>query len=235
MCFGQFGDDPFIAPIEGREHVIAVCRDANETAPLFAETWHSDWSFQSTPPSGTCLFGITIPPIGGDTWFADQHIALKLLPADLRAKLEGKQAIHSAAGAYAPDGFYGEEDKISDRSMNILPSDEARETHLHPIIRKHPETGEEGLFSCLGYIVGIEGLEQEEAVGLLREIYQYQGHEKTIYKHKWGMIVCSTERRYPASPSFGSRRADSLLVMRRETNQCLRTRLINHSVFPALA
>ena len=185
LCFGQFGDDPFIAPIEGREHVIAVCRDANETAPLFAETWHSDWSFQSTPPSGTCLFGITIPPNGGDTWFADQHIALKLLPADLRAKLEGKQAIHSAAGAYAPDGFYGEEDKISDRSMNILPSDEARETHLHPIIRKHPETGEEGLFSCLGYIVGIEGLEQEEAVGLLREIYQYQGHEKTIYKHKW--------------------------------------------------
>ena len=53
LCFGQFGDDPFIAPIEGREHVIAVCRDANETAPLFAETWHSDWSFQSTPPSGT--------------------------------------------------------------------------------------------------------------------------------------------------------------------------------------
>ena len=47
------------------------------------------------------------------------------------------------------------------------------------------ETGEEGLFSCLGYIVGIEGLEQEEAVGLLREIYQYQGHEKTIYKHRW--------------------------------------------------
>tara|TARA_B100000497_G_scaffold96407_1_gene108297 strand:- start:763 stop:1077 length:315 start_codon:yes stop_codon:yes gene_type:complete len=69
--------------------------------------------------------------------------------------------------------------------MNILPSDEARETYSHPIIRKHPETGEEGLFSCLGYIVGIEGLEQEEAVGLLREIYQYQGHEKTIYKHKW--------------------------------------------------
>ncbi len=185
LCFGQFGDDPFIAPIEGREHVIAVCRDAKETAPLFAETWHSDWSFQSTPPSATCLFGITIPPIGGDTWFADQHIALKLLPSELRKKLEGRKAIHSAAGAYAPDGFYGERDKTSDRSPNILPSDEARATHLHSLIRKHPETGEEGLFSCLGYIVGIEGMGQDEAAELLREIYQYQGHEKTIYKHKW--------------------------------------------------
>ena len=40
--FGHFGYDPFIAPIRGRKHVIAVQRDANEQAPLFAENWHSD-------------------------------------------------------------------------------------------------------------------------------------------------------------------------------------------------
>src|SRR3546814_2035855 len=45
--FGDFGDDPFIAPIPGRRHVIAVRRRADETAPLFAENWHSDWSFQA--------------------------------------------------------------------------------------------------------------------------------------------------------------------------------------------
>ena len=183
--FGEFGDDPFIAPIPDREHVIAVCRSANETAPLFAENWHSDWSFQTTPPAATCLFGIDIPPVGGDTWFADQHKALTLLPPELRSRLEGKLAIHSAAGAYAPDGSYGEDDKASDRSMEILPSDDARATHLHPLIRKHPETGEEGLFSCLGYIIGIDGMTPEEAIPLLREVYQYQGNEQTIYKHKW--------------------------------------------------
>lgn len=183
--FGQFGDDPFIAPIAGREHVIAVCRTADEKAPLFAENWHSDWSFQTTPPAATCLLGIDIPPVGGDTWFADQHIALKLLPSALRSKLTGLLAIHSAVGAYAPDGSYGEEDSVSDRSMDIRPSDEARETQLHPLIRKHPETGEEGLFSCLGYIVGIEGMDEGEALSLLREVYQYQGNESAIYKHKW--------------------------------------------------
>jgi taurine dioxygenase len=183
--FGPFGDDPFIAPIAGREHVIAVCRAADEKAPLFAENWHSDWSFQTTPPAATCLFGIDIPPIGGDTWFADQHIALTLLPPALRSKLEGLNAIHSAVGAYAPDGSYGEEDSVSDRSMDIRPSDEARETQLHPFIRKHPETGEEGLFSCLGYIVGIDGMDSVEALSLLREVYQYQGDEAAIYKHKW--------------------------------------------------
>ena len=48
--FGDFGEDPFIAPIPGREHIIAVKRMAQEQAPVFAESWHTDWSFQKTPP-----------------------------------------------------------------------------------------------------------------------------------------------------------------------------------------
>jgi taurine dioxygenase len=76
IAFGGFGDDPFIAPIAGRKHIIAVERRADETSPLFAENWHSDWSFQARPPAGTCLYGITIPPHGGDTLFANQHKAL---------------------------------------------------------------------------------------------------------------------------------------------------------------
>jgi len=99
-AFGGFGEDPFIAPIPGRTHVIAVQRRADETSPLFAENWHSDWSFQARPPAGTCLYGITIPPVGGDTLFANQHAALDALPAAMRAKLEGRMAIHSARRAY---------------------------------------------------------------------------------------------------------------------------------------
>lgn len=61
---GPVGEDPFIASIDGREHIIAVQRSAVESAPIFAEAWHSDWSFQRTPPAATCLYGITIPPRG---------------------------------------------------------------------------------------------------------------------------------------------------------------------------
>jgi taurine dioxygenase len=32
LCFRPFGADPYIAPIAGREHVIAVQRAADETA-----------------------------------------------------------------------------------------------------------------------------------------------------------------------------------------------------------
>lgn len=181
--FGGFGDDPFIKPIPGRQHVIAVRRRHDETAPLFAENWHSDWSFQARPPAGTCLLGITIPPVGGDTEFSNQHAALDAMPDALRAKIEGKQAIHSARAGYAPSGMYGANDK--NRSMDIVSGDEALETQLHPLIRKHPETGREGLFGCAGYIIGIDGMDDAEAIALIVELLHWQGREEFRYTHKW--------------------------------------------------
>ncbi len=185
LGFGPFGADPFIAPIPGREHIIAVHRAADETASIFAEAWHTDWSFQTNPPVGTCLFGITIPPTGGDTLFANQHKALDEMPSGLRERLEGKLAIHSASVAYGRGGIYGEGDRESERAMEILYSDAAEATHSHPIIRKHPETGREGLFGCLGYIRGIEGMEHDEAMVLLTDLYRWQGRPEFQYRHHW--------------------------------------------------
>lgn len=185
LYFGPFGEDPFIAPIPGRDHIIAVKREANETAPVFAESWHTDWSFQAAPPAGTCLFGITIPPAGGDTLFANQHLALEKMPDDLRAKLEGKIAIHSARVPYAKEGVYGDAD-CENRSMDIRASDEALTAeHRHPIIRKHPETGRDGIFGCVGYIVGIEEMSEADSMALLVELYMWQTREEFQYRHKW--------------------------------------------------
>lgn len=185
LYFGPFGEDPFIAPIPGREHIIAVKREADETSPVFAESWHTDWSFQETPPAGTCLYGMTIPPAGGDTLFANQHLALEQMPDALRAKLEGKIAVHSARVPYARQGVYGEADREK-RSMDIRTSDEALTAeHRHPIIRRHPETGREGIFGCIGYIVGVEGLSEMESMALLAELYQWQTREEFVYRHKW--------------------------------------------------
>lgn len=184
VAFGGFGEDPFIAPIPGRKHVIAVQRLAHETSPLFAENWHSDWSFLARPPAGTCLYGLKIPPVGGDTLFANQHLALERMPADMRARLEGRVAIHSARRAYAPDGAYGDADR-ADRSMDIRPSRDAEATQRHPLIRPHPETGRLGLFSCFGYIIGLEGVADEDAMPLLLDLYRWQSREEFQYRHTW--------------------------------------------------
>lgn len=211
LCFGPFGDDPFIAPIPGRDHIIAVKRAADETAPIFAEAWHTDWSFQENPPAGTCLFGITIPPTGGDTLFANQHAALDHMPEELRAKLDGKIAVHSAKRAYAKDGAYGTGDK--GRSMDIRPSDEADETFSHPIIRAHPETGREAIFGSIGYIMGFEGLDEMESMSLLAELYQWQTQHTFQYRHKWekDMLVMWDNRSVLHMATGGYKGHDRLL------------------------
>lgn len=183
--FGDFGEDPFVQPIPGREHIIAIQRNADETSSIFAEAWHTDWSFQSNPPAGTCLYGITIPESGGDTLFANQYIALEKMPSTLRARIEGLRAIHSAAGGYAPEGLYGKADEGSGRSMRVKASEAARDCLLHPLIKVHPESGRESLFGCLGYITGIESMEQAAASDLLLELHQWQTSQQFQYRHKW--------------------------------------------------
>ena len=189
LAMGGFGVDPFFAPIEGRQHIAAVKREAHETSPLFAENWHSDWSFLAKPPAGTCLLAIEVPPVGGDTLFADQHAAWDALPPDRQRELEGLTAIHSARYAYAPKGTYGEGDK--GRSMDIRPSEAAMATQTHPLIATHPETGRRGFFSALGYIIGIEGMPEDEAMPLLRELYAWQTRDEFVHRRTWepGMLV----------------------------------------------
>ena len=189
LAMGGFGEDPFFAPIPGRAHIAAIRREADETTPLFAENWHSDWSFLPRPPAATCLLAIDIPPEGGDTLFADQHAAWEALPDHRKRELEGLTAVHSARYAYAPQGTYGEKDE--GRSMDIRPSKSAMATHRHPLIATHPETGRRGFFSTLGYIIGIDGMPEIEAIPLLRELYEWQTRDEFVHRRRWepGMLV----------------------------------------------
>jgi len=185
QSFGVFGSEPYFGTIEGSEHVVALIRKADEKAPLFAENWHSDWSFMVEPPIGTCLYSLVIPPVGGDTGFTNQQQALADMPAALRARIEGRTALHSAGAAYAPDGMYGAKDQAAGRSMAIRYSEDAREVHGHPFIHRHPESGRETLLGCLGYIIGVEGMEPDEALQLILELYEWQTREEFQYTHKW--------------------------------------------------
>ena len=51
VYFGAFGEDPFFGHIEGHENIAAIQRNADETTPIFAEGFHSDWSFLDVPPA----------------------------------------------------------------------------------------------------------------------------------------------------------------------------------------
>lgn len=211
--FGEVGEDPFFGHIDGYPNICAIQRDADEKTPIFAEIFHTDWSFMDVPPAGTALFGITIPPHGGDTLFSDQVKAYDEMPDELRERVEGLTAIHSAARGYAPDGAYGDGDQASGRSMQIKPSEKARETCSHPLVRVHHETGTKALFSSAAYIQGFEGMSPEDAEALIMELYVYQTQEKFQYRHKWekDMLVIWDNRSLLHSATGGFDGYDRLL------------------------
>ena len=189
QTIGPFGTDPFFGSVPGHPHIAQVRRDADEKTKIFAETWHSDWSFLPTPPQATLLYGNVIPPVGGDTLFANQYAAWDALSPALKALLQDKQGIHSARRGYARDGMYGERDQ--GRSMAIRFGDDALATQAHPIARVHPETGRSALYVSPGYTIGIDGMADAEAQALLMELFRHQVREDFVYRHRWqpGMLL----------------------------------------------
>ena len=183
QLFGDFGQDPYFKGLSDHPHIAEVKREADETTPLFAEGWHSDWSFLDTPPSATMLYGRVIPPHGGDTLYANQIAAYEALDDAMKERIDGLMGVHSARRGYSKQGQYGEKDK--GRSMAIVYSDDAMATQLHPLVRVHPETGRKALFLSPGYTIDIEGMDSTEAQTLLMELYAHQARTEFIYRHSW--------------------------------------------------
>ena len=184
LLFGEFGDDPYIESMKNHPNIIEVKREANEKAPPFGGSWHSDWSFQENPPSATLLHSKIIPPIGGETLFLNTQKAYDDLSTSMKNKINSLEVIHSAARPYADDGFYALE-KDKDRSMKIKPSKKAKDIFLHPLVRTHPETNRKSLFINPVYTIAIDGLDDDDSKLLLNELFTHMEKETYIYKHLW--------------------------------------------------
>jgi taurine dioxygenase len=180
---GEFGHDPYVAPIDGHPHILEVRRDPDEPVAPFGAAWHSDWSFQESPPSATILHGKVIPPVGGDTWYADGYAAFDTLGAEDRSELGGLTALHSARRPYSHEGYRAGRGEA--RSMKILPSDAAYGVQEHPVIRTHPETGRKALWVNAVYTIGIKDMPEAESARLVKRLCTHATSERFVYRHKW--------------------------------------------------
>lgn len=183
LYFGDHCADPFIKPIENYKYVARIHRAASEQTKIFAEHWHSDWFHMKTPPAGTMLYAVKIPPTGGDTWFSDLYESYTDLPERIKNIIKDKFGINSAQLGYAPDGAYGEKDK--NRSMDLFYNESAYDTELHPLTVIHPESNKQLINCNLAYTIGIEDMQPNESTKLLNFIFKFQLREKYIYRYKW--------------------------------------------------
>ena len=181
--FGPFSPVPFIEPTAQHPEVIAVVRDATETQPFtFGSLWHSDFSFLAEPPFASILHAREVPPVGGDTLWANQALALSTLSAGMRRLLGGLVGLHSAVNAYAPkmqpihDTFTG---------MVVHTSDEANRVQRHPVVRRHPETGRPALFANAQYTVGLDGFAPHEAKPILDFVFQHAVRPEFTCRWRW--------------------------------------------------
>lgn len=192
---GPFGEEPYVVPLAPHPHVIEVRREAHETTPIFGSAWHSDWSFQAAPPSATLLYAAEIPPIGGDTWFADTALAWEACSPVLQDMLAGLRGVHTAAPAYGPRGLFARDDAT--RSMAIRVARSAERRQAHPLVRRHPVSGRLVLFLNPVYTVAIEGLHEAESRALLDYLCSHLTRPEFTYRHRWraGMLVMWDNRR----------------------------------------
>jgi taurine dioxygenase len=182
-AIGEFGQDPYVAPIEGHPHVLEIRREPGETVAPFGGSWHSDWSFQATPPAATILHARIVPPVGGDTLFADGRAAWDELPAEDKSAIDELTALHSARRPYSHEGYLA--GRGPERSMKIVPSDSAYAVQEHPLVRTHPETGRKALWVNSVYTVGIKGMCDEQSRPLLKRLCDYATSARFVYRHVW--------------------------------------------------
>lgn len=181
--FGPAGPVPFIEPSPDHPEVIKVLKEAADGGAFnFGGAWHSDFSFQPEPPSFTLLFAIDIPPYGGDTLWASMTAAWRHLSDDRRAELLSVTAVHTARDAYSRK-MQPLHSGLS--AMNIVCDDTANDTELHPLVVRHPETGEEVLFFNRAYVRDLLGVEADRVQPLLDWLHAHTTDARFTLRHRW--------------------------------------------------
>jgi taurine dioxygenase len=142
--------------------------------------WHSDLSYKETPSLGSMLHAQELPEEGGDTLFANMHLAYETLPVALRRAIQGKRAEHSYLAQY-------EELRRRNPYRPALTQAQIDEVApvLHPVVREHPETGRRALFVSEHFTTRIAGLADDESRALLAELFAHSVKPEHIYRHQW--------------------------------------------------
>jgi len=162
--------------------VISNIRENGEPIGLgdAGHFWHSDLSYKPTPSLGSMLHAQELPEEGGDTLFANQHLAWDTLPGWLKREVEHAQAEHSYLARY--------EDlrKLNPwrPALTQAQIDEVAPVR-HPVVRTHPETGRRALFVSEHFTTRIVGIPEERSRALLDALFEHSTRPEFIYRHQW--------------------------------------------------
>ncbi len=177
--FGELDTHPFVEGNPLNREVIDVVTRPDDHAN-FGGGWHTDVTFLEEPDLGSILYAVELPPVGGDTLFANQHAAYDELSDTMKGVVDPLVGVHSAGPQYGDGGL-----STKSKAMTTKRSDQAHETVGHPVIRTHPETGRKSLYVNGAFTIGIKGMRSDEANALLTFLTQHATSERFTCRVKW--------------------------------------------------
>ncbi|MCW5771629.1 MAG: TauD/TfdA family dioxygenase [Rhodospirillaceae bacterium] len=167
--FGELGRSPIVEGAAGYPEIVRIHADA-QSQYVAGEQWHSDLSCNPEPPMGSVLYLHTVPPVGGDTLFANMYAVYEALSAPMKRYLEGLSAVHDAAPFYR---------RIFGDTGKTYPS------ATHPIVRVHPVTGRPAIFVNGQYTTHIVGVPARESDAILAHLYECCADPSVQVRFRW--------------------------------------------------
>lgn len=171
-----------IRHIEGHPDVQIISREANESGTyVIGENWHTDSTYLEKPPLAVVMRGVELPPVGGDTAFANLYLAYETLSPKMREVLAGLKAVHSATR------IFGSESKKREKRYDLPDMDIAlgdREM-IHPVIHVHPRTGRRVVFVNRTFTRRFEGMTEDESRPLLEFLYNHCSRFEYTCRVRW--------------------------------------------------
>lgn len=185
--FGPVQRVPYVTPSPDDPDVVRVLKEADEQRiAVFGGDWHSDFSFLERPPAGSVLVAEQVPPVGGDTLWANQIAAWETLPDDLRAAVAGREAIHTGAPYGVRNAPAATAGAGLSRSIRMARGDpEADREMPHPVGRLHPPSGRTALFVNKIYTTRLEGMTAAESAPILARLYEHATRPELSCRLRW--------------------------------------------------
>ncbi|MEA9579241.1 TauD/TfdA family dioxygenase [Xanthomonas nasturtii] len=170
--------------LRGHPEVLVVSNVKENGEPIglgdAGHYWHSDLSYKETPSLGSLLHAQELPSEGGDTLFANQHLAWQTLPEPLKRRVQDLRAEHSYLAKY-------EALRARNPWRPALTPEQIAEVKpvQHPIVRTHPETGQKALFVSEHFTTRVVGLPDDESAALLQTLFEHSIRDALVYRHQW--------------------------------------------------
>jgi taurine dioxygenase len=171
--FGELEIHPFTKNLDEHPEVVVIHHD--EKSKRGQNDWHSDVTWRLEPSLGSILRARILPPVGGDTLFADMFAAYDGLSDEVREKIDGAFAIHSF------ENNFGRRMSEEQKAAFLEKYPRAR----HPVVRTHPETRRKGIYVNAAFVDHLEGFEPEEGRRLLRHLYRQAATPEYQCRFRW--------------------------------------------------